>query len=244
MAFWAGSKGQNITCVSHIRIMGMAQMGQLSIENGFENEVIHSFSSIQLLHEIPTALSLANVLLQLNSYDLKSLVESTRNLMDIVAGNGHGDRSSNPLGEAVRISHSANTFGKDMNPSILPRDMSKIVEQTSLCMATGVGEGKLWNQPVQFCIKIIVCRTLFIQRGQGNTNTFSNYSLLLEPIRKSLVYDWTVLFDSLCPRGVMVKAMDSGIVVSEFVLQSRYYVHFRANTLGKGMNSLIHPAVG
>ncbi len=41
------------------------------------------------------------------------------------------------------------------------------------------------------------------------------------------------------PRGVMVKSMDCGIVVSEFVLQSRYYVHFRANTLGKGMNPLI-----
>ena len=36
-----------------------------------------------------------------------------------------------------------------------------------------------------------------------------------------------------CPRGVMVKAMNCGIVVREFVLQSRYYVHFRANTLGK-----------
>ena len=47
-----------------------------------------------------------------------------------------------------------------------------------------------------------------------------------------------------CPRGVMVKAMDCGIVVSEFVLQSRYYVQFRANTLGKGMNLLILPAMG
>ena len=46
------------------------------------------------------------------------------------------------------------------------------------------------------------------------------------------------------PRGVMVKAMDCGIVVCEFVLQSRYYIHFRANTLGKGMNSLILPAMG
>ena len=46
-----------------------------------------------------------------------------------------------------------------------------------------------------------------------------------------------------CPRGVMVKAMDCGIVVSEFVLQSRYYVHFRANTLGKGMNPHIPPAM-
>ena len=47
-----------------------------------------------------------------------------------------------------------------------------------------------------------------------------------------------------CPRGVMVKAMDCGIVVREFVLQSRYYVHFRANTLGKDMNPLILPAMG
>ena len=49
-----------------------------------------------------------------------------------------------------------------------------------------------------------------------------------------------------CPRGVMVKALDCGIVVCEFVLQSRYYVHLRANSLGKGMNSslpLILPAM-
>ena len=32
-----------------------------------------------------------------------------------------------------------------------------------------------------------------------------------------------------CPRGVMVKAC--------------YYVHFRANTLGKGMNPLILPSM-
>ena len=44
-----------------------------------------------------------------------------------------------------------------------------------------------------------------------------------------------------CPRGVMVKAMNCGIVVREFVLQSRYYVHFRPNTLEKGMNPLILP---
>ena len=42
----------------------------------------------------------------------------------------------------------------------------------------------------------------------------------------------------------MVKAMDCGIVVSEFVLQSHYYVHFQANTLRKVMNPLILPAVG
>ena len=42
----------------------------------------------------------------------------------------------------------------------------------------------------------------------------------------------------------MVKAMDYGIVVGEFVLQSSYYVHLRANTHGKGMNPLILPTMG
>ena len=52
------------------------------------------------------------------------------------------------------------------------------------------------------------------------------------------------IFSLARPRGVMVKSLDCGIVVREFVLQSRYYVHFRANTLGKGMNPLILPAMG
>ena len=46
------------------------------------------------------------------------------------------------------------------------------------------------------------------------------------------------------PRGVLVKATDCGIVVSEFVFQSCYYVHFRANTPGKVMNPLIRPVMG
>ena len=44
--------------------------------------------------------------------------------------------------------------------------------------------------------------------------------------------------------GVMVNVIDCGIVVNEFEFQSRYYVHFRINTLGKGMNPLILPAMG
>ena len=47
-----------------------------------------------------------------------------------------------------------------------------------------------------------------------------------------------------CPRDAMDKAMDCEIVVREFVLQSRYDVHFQANTLRKGMNPLILPAMG
>ena len=47
-----------------------------------------------------------------------------------------------------------------------------------------------------------------------------------------------------CPRGEMVKAMDCGIILSEFVLQLCYYIHFGTNTLGKGMSPLILPAMG
>ena len=47
-----------------------------------------------------------------------------------------------------------------------------------------------------------------------------------------------------CSRGVMVKAMDNGIIVSKFKVQSPYYVHFWANTLRKGMNPLILLALG
>ena len=42
----------------------------------------------------------------------------------------------------------------------------------------------------------------------------------------------------------MVDELDCGMVVSQFELQSRDYVHFRTDTLGKGMNPLNHPAMG
>ena len=47
-----------------------------------------------------------------------------------------------------------------------------------------------------------------------------------------------------CPCGVMVKVMDCGIIVSEFILQSHYYIHFWAITLRKGMNPPYPPRYG
>ena len=38
--------------------------------------------------------------------------------------------------------------------------------------------------------------------------------------------------------GVVANVMDCDIVVSEFELQSRYYVYFQINNLVKGMNPL------
>ena len=41
------------------------------------------------------------------------------------------------------------------------------------------------------------------------------------------------------PHDVVANVPNCDITVSEFELQSRYYVHFRVNTLGKGINNLI-----
>ena len=58
----------------------------------------------------------------------------------------------------------------------------------------------------------------------------------------SIVYEMHK--ESSGSHGVMVKVMDCGNIVSEFVHQSHYYVYFQANTLGKGMNPLILPVMG
>ena len=41
------------------------------------------------------------------------------------------------------------------------------------------------------------------------------------------------------PNNAEANVFVSNIVVSGFEFQSRYYVHFQTNTLGKGMNTLI-----
>ena len=45
-------------------------------------------------------------------------------------------------------------------------------------------------------------------------------------------------------RSVLAYVPDYDIVVREFELQSHYCVHFRTNTLGRGMNLLIPAAMG
>ena len=47
-----------------------------------------------------------------------------------------------------------------------------------------------------------------------------------------------------CLHSVMVKALDCGIVLGESELHSHYFVHFQTNTLWKGMNPFIFPAMG
>ena len=71
--------------------------------------------------------------------------------------------------------------------------------------------------------------------AQPNQSTCSCVEIF--PNLKRLTYMSQLILRG-CHRGVMVKAMDCGIVFSEFELLSRYYVHFRTNTLGKGTDPL------
>ena len=43
--------------------------------------------------------------------------------------------------------------------------------------------------------------------------------------------------------GIMVKVLDSGLEISDFKIQSYYYVYFQTNTLGKYLKPLISPAI-
>ena len=45
-------------------------------------------------------------------------------------------------------------------------------------------------------------------------------------------------------RGVVANVLDCDILVSEFELQLHHNIHFRTNTLEKGMNPIIPVAMG
>ena len=47
-----------------------------------------------------------------------------------------------------------------------------------------------------------------------------------------------------CPRSVMVKVLDSRVVVREFELQSLYYVHFPPNAYWERYEPLYPPIYG
>ena len=81
-------------------------------------------------------------------------------------------------------------------------------------------------------------RVVVIEKGTfGSTSTkIADFTFTYGSVWFGLV----PLLNGGCPRGVM----DCGIVVREFVLQSPYYVHFRANTLAKGKNPPYPPSYG
>ena len=64
---------------------------------------------------------------------------------------------------------------------------------------------------------------------------------------KILVYLVSKIINVLLKKvlgSVMAKEFNCSLEVSEFELKSLYYVHFRTDNLGKGMNLLSLPAMG
>ena len=52
------------------------------------------------------------------------------------------------------------------------------------------------------------------------------------------------LLNGQSPHGVVGNVLDCDIVVREFELQSRYYIHNRVYTYGEDMNNFIPPVIG
>ena len=57
--------------------------------------------------------------------------------------------------------------------------------------------------------------------------------------KKRLLHEAKLAFPLSWTEGVVANVLDCDIVVSEFELQWRYYVHFQTNILGKDMSLLI-----
>ena len=72
-------------------------------------------------------------------------------------------------------------------------------------------------------IQVCLLREKILQRRSGKVaKVTKNIHNTLRIITKDI---FAVVNGGGGPRGVMAKAVNCGIVVSEFVLQSRYYVH-------------------
>ena len=102
-----------------------------------------------------------------------------------------------------------------------------------------------WQSDLIIIIKERTCRIVnFAVPANHNVKLIENEKKNTWTLLGELKKPWNIKVTRGSPPGVMVKAMDSGIVVSEFKLQSSYYINFRTNILGKSMNPLIpHPPI-
>ena len=59
-----------------------------------------------------------------------------------------------------------------------------------------------------------------------------------------ILFYYSKIMQRVTVNSVMAKVLDCGLVVSEFDLDSGYYIHLLVNTLEKGMSTFILPALG
>ena len=107
--------------------------------------------------------------------------------------------------------------------------------------------GKNINAPPQllgysYCRYSSVRKSLILKNSLSLICHESKVNQSLTIIRMHVYFFSNIGKRSHC--GVMVKGLDCEIVVCEFEIQLRYYLHFQTNTLGKDMSSLILSAMG
>ena len=116
----------------------------------------------------------------------------------------------------------------------------------------GNSNAKCVSQIVLIIIIIMIIIIIWERCGTWSCRWYHLYLVCLERSSRAWKKDWRKWKSEVYSRsskpqlggGEMVKALDCGIVVREFELQSHYYVLFRTNTLGKDMNPLILPSMG
>ena len=96
---------------------------------------------------------------------------------------------------------------------------------------------------VTYCVKLEYLGAALPSPGRIEFQSFSS-------LRRTIGFILFPMVLVLCERqiggstrGVVATGLDCDIIVSEFKPQSRYYVLFWTNTLKKGMNLLILPAI-
>ena len=137
---------------------------------------------------------------------------------------------------------------ENLKPTITPCD-------TGMKLTKATSEGELFDKEVyqsaigsllsinedktRYCLCCWHCSKILFPTTKEHWTAAKHILRYLNGTR-----NYGLFYSRGCPCGVMVKAMDCGIVVREFVPQSRYYIHFRANTLGERYEPPYPPSYG
>ena len=79
---------------------------------------------------------------------------------------------------------------------------------------------------------------------QHNLFALGKFKLSQIKCKQDLNSAFCVYFLWVNPCDIVANVLECDLIVSEFELQSRYYIHFQTNTLGKHIYPLIHPSYG
>ena len=87
-----------------------------------------------------------------------------------------------------------------------------------------------------FFLSFFLSFFLHFQHLEMSTTTKMNFQTLMSSLISSEKLRLNLIPLTRSPCGAVANVLHCDIAISEFEFQSRYYVHFRTNTLGEGIN--------